>query len=67
MTDREKKRGLQKLQKFEYLKNEKNFFNKIKSIFHRFLKDYQFSGKKKIVDAGFKVYPNEPSTLYINK
>ena len=36
MADREKKGGKTKIQKFEYLKNEKNFFDEIRSIFHSF-------------------------------
>ena len=37
MADREKKRG-RKIQKCEYLENEKSFLDEIKSIFHSFLK-----------------------------
>ena len=37
MADREKKRG-RKIQKYEYLENEKSFLDEIKSIFHSFLK-----------------------------
>ena len=40
MADREKKRGKKegkkKIQKFEYLKNEKSFLGEIKNIFHNF-------------------------------
>ena len=35
MADREKKRG-RKIQKYEYLENEKSFLDEIKSIFHSF-------------------------------
>ena len=35
MADREK-RGENKIQKFEYLENEKSFLYEIKNIFHRF-------------------------------
>ena len=34
MADREKKRG--KIQKFEYLENEKRFLDEIKNTFHSF-------------------------------
>ena len=37
MADREKKRG-RKIQKYEYLENEKSFLDEIKSVFHSFLK-----------------------------
>ena len=37
MADSEKKRG-RKIQKYEYLENEKSFLDEIKSIFHSFLK-----------------------------
>ena len=36
MADREKKRGLTEIQKFEYLEYEKSFFDEIKNIFHSF-------------------------------
>ena len=36
MTDREKKEGKMKIQKFKYLKNEKGFLDEIKNIFHSF-------------------------------
>ena len=36
MADREKKREGWKIQKFEYLENEKSFLDEIKSIFHSF-------------------------------
>ena len=36
MTDREKKEGKTKIQKFEYLKNKKSFLDEIKNIFHSF-------------------------------
>ena len=36
MADREKKEGKTKIQKFEYLENEKNFFDEMKIIFHSF-------------------------------
>ena len=32
MADREKKKGRLKIQKFEYLKNEKSFLNEIKTF-----------------------------------
>ena len=32
----EKKRGENKIQKFEYLQNEKSFLDEIKNIFHSF-------------------------------
>ena len=32
-----KKEGKKEIQKFEYLKNENSFLNKIKSIFHNYL------------------------------
>ena len=35
MADRDK-RGEDKNKKFEYLKNEKSFFDEIKNIFHSF-------------------------------
>ena len=35
MADSEKKRG-RKIQKYEYLENEKSFLDEIKSIFHTF-------------------------------
>ena len=37
MADSKKKRG-RKIQKYEYLENEKSFLDEIKSIFHSFLK-----------------------------
>ena len=42
----------EKLQKFEYFENEKRFLNKIKSILHSFLKDYNLVKKK--ADTSFK-------------
>ena len=33
MVDREKKEGKTKIQKFQYLENEKSFFNEIKTFF----------------------------------
>ena len=36
MADREKKEGKKKIQKFEYLENEKSFLGEIKTIFHNF-------------------------------
>ena len=36
MADREKKEGKKKIQKFEYLENEKRFLGEIKTIFHNF-------------------------------
>ena len=36
MTDREKKDGKTKIQKFKYLKIEKSFLDEIKNIFHSF-------------------------------
>ena len=36
MADREKKRGLMEIQKFEYLEYKKSFFDEIKNIFHSF-------------------------------
>ena len=30
--------GKSEIQKFEYLKNEKNFLDEVKSIFHNYLK-----------------------------
>ena len=36
MTDSEKKGGKTKIQKFEYLENEKSFLDEIKNIFHSF-------------------------------
>ena len=46
-----------KLQKFEYLENEKNILDKIKSIFHRFWRAFiwSFGGKKKIKNTGYKL------------
>ena len=38
MADREKKDGKTKIQKCEYLMNEKSFLDEIKSIFHSFQK-----------------------------
>ena len=35
-----------KIQKFEYLKNEKSFLDVIKNIFQKFLKGYQLVKKK---------------------
>ena len=37
MADSKKKRG-RKIQKYEYLENEKSFLDEIKSVFHSFLK-----------------------------
>ena len=37
-----------KLQKPEYLDNEKSFFDEIKNIFHSFWKDYHFVEKQKL-------------------
>ena len=36
MADREKKKGKMKIQKFEYIDNEKNYLDEIKNIFHSF-------------------------------
>ena len=36
MVDREKKEGKTKIQKFEYLENEKSFSDETKNIFHSF-------------------------------
>ena len=36
MTDREKEMGKTKIQKFEYLENEKSYLDQIKNIFHSF-------------------------------
>ena len=36
MADREKKEGKKKIQKFEYLENEKSFLGEIKTIFRNF-------------------------------
>ena len=36
MAGREKKEGKTKIHKFEYLENEKSFFDEIKNIFHSF-------------------------------
>ena len=36
MTDREKKRGRRKIEKYEYLEKKKSFLDEIKSIFHSF-------------------------------
>ena len=36
MADTEKKAGKTKIQKFEYLENEKSFLDEIKNIFHGF-------------------------------
>ena len=36
MANREKKEGKTKIQKFEYLENEKSFLDEIKNIFHCF-------------------------------
>ena len=36
MADREKKKEGWKYNKFDYLKNEKSFFDEIKSILHSF-------------------------------
>ena len=36
MTDREKEMGKTKIQKFEYLENEKSYLDEIKNIFHSF-------------------------------
>ena len=44
-----------KLQKLEYLENEKSFSNEIKNIFHDFL----FIKNKKVVDTSFKLFASE--------
>ena len=36
MADRKKKEGKMKIQKFEYLENEKSFLDETKNIFHSF-------------------------------
>ena len=36
MTDREKKEKKTKIQKFEYLENEKSFLDELKNILHSF-------------------------------
>ena len=36
MADREKKECMTKIQKFEYLENEKSFLDEIKNIFYNF-------------------------------
>ena len=46
MADREKKERKSKIQKFEYLENEKSFLDKIKNIFDSFW-GLSFSEKNK--------------------
>ena len=36
MADRGKKKGMKKIQKFEYPENENSFLDEIKNIFHSF-------------------------------
>ena len=50
MADREKE-GKTGIQKFEYLKNEKNFLDEIKSILHNYLRAIIWLKKWKIADA----------------
>ena len=52
VADRGKKRGRWKLQKFEYLENEKRFMDEIKSII---FKGYHLVKKLKIVGRNFKM------------
>ena len=49
MADREKKEGKTKIQKLEYIKDEKNFLDEIKNIFLQFLKCYHFMKNKKLI------------------
>ena len=44
MADREKE-GKTKIQKLEYLENDKSFLDEIKSIFHRFCRGLPFGEK----------------------
>ena len=55
MTDREKN-GKMKIQKFEYLENEKSFLDETKNIFHSFWRAIIWWKKidKKIVGTSFK-------------
>ena len=50
-------KGREKIQKFEYLKNEESFLDEIKNVFHRFRRPIIWRKKTdliKIVDASFK-------------
>ena len=45
-----------KLQKFEYLENEKRFLDETKSIFHSFLKGYHLMKNKHLMkNSGHKL------------
>ena len=46
--------GKSEIQKFEYLENEKNFLDEVKSNFQLF-KDYHLLNKRKIEDTSFKL------------
>ena len=47
MTEGEGDEKKSEMQKFEYLENEKNFLDKVKSIFHNYLKYYHCWIKEK--------------------
>ena len=56
MTDREKKEGKTKIQKFEYLKNKKSFLDEIKNIFHSFRRAIiSWKNKNLIKNSGHKL------------
>ena len=58
MDDRQKEAKTE-IEKFNYLKNEKSFFDEIKSIFHSFWKAIIWWKNKnliKIADTSFKLY-----------
>ena len=42
------------IEKFDYLENEKSFFDEIKSIFHSFLRAIIWLNLIKIADTSFK-------------
>ena len=45
----------EKIQKFEYLENEKSFLDEIKKHFSQFLKGYHLVKKKLIKNSGHKL------------
>ena len=49
MADMEKKEGKTKIQKFEYLENEKSFLDAIKNIFHSFWRGYHLVKNKNLI------------------
>ena len=55
MTEGEGDESKSEMQKFEYLENEKDFLDEVKSIFHNYLMYYHLLSKTKIENTSFKL------------